>query len=45
MDFKYRDETCIKEFSPKFDRNKMKEIKDMHQEILTQLLEHYIILN
>ena len=45
MDFKYRDETCFKEFSPKFDCNKMKEIKDMHQEILTQLLEHYIILN
>ena len=45
MDFKYRDENFIKEFSPKFDRDKMKEIKDMHQEILTQLLEHYIILN
>ena len=45
MDFKYRDENCIKEFSPKFDRNKMKQIKDMQQEILTHLLEHYIILN
>ena len=45
MDFKYRDENCTKEFSPKFDRNKIKEIKDMHQEILAQLLGHYIILN
>ena len=45
MDFKYRDENYIKEFSPKFDRNKIKEIKDMHQEILAQLLGHYIILN
>ena len=45
MDFKYRDENCVKEFSPKFDRNEMKEIKNMHQEILAQLLGHYIILN
>ena len=42
--FKYCAENCIKVFSTKFNRNKMKEIKDMHQEMLIKLLQYHMTL-